>query len=224
MGDNNIMDPIFNEYFTDVDSVFFRYAHLTGALEIYMLILEDIKLQKAFSLIMNGSENEWKQIHRYNIINGHKIEWYKELPIKVIIKEKNNLLGYLYGITLSAFVGSLDYCLCRILEEKYGIKNTSGNSWEQFIKTTGIDLLKINNGSFIYSLIQERHKIEHNKAKIDSKYIEKMVKTGIKNAYSVGDHIQKSHIDVLITNQTIRQFGEDLQKELLKKGLVHDKK
>jgi len=45
----------------DLDSAFFRYAHITGALELYMMVLENPKLQLAFGRVISGSEIECKR-------------------------------------------------------------------------------------------------------------------------------------------------------------------
>jgi hypothetical protein len=200
----------------ELNSAFFRYAHITGALEFYMLVLENSNLQRAISKLMSGSEIDWKQIHRFMVIDGQKVTWYPELPVQTILDEKNALLGFLYGITLSRMIGDLDFYLSSVLQNHFGHVETSGSSWDRFIQKTKVDLLSRKHGKFIYTLLQERHKIEHNKARIDRRFIERMFSRGIQHAYSEGDPIQKSHIDVLLAHQAIREFAEDVDVELLK--------
>ena len=200
----------------DLDAAFFRYAHLTGALELYMMVLENPNLQKAFSKIISGSEIEWKQIHRFMVIDGKIIKWYPELPVQTILDQKNALLGFLYGITLSRMIGDLDFYLSSILKNHFGHLEISGSSWDPFIQKTGIDLLNRKHGEFIYTILQERHKIEHNKARIDRVFLKRMAKRKVQHAYREGDSIQKSHIDVLLTHQAIREFAEDVDIEVSK--------
>lgn len=201
---------------TDLDSAFFRYAHITGALELYMTVLENTSLQLAFSKVISGSETEWKEIHRFMIIDGKTVKWYPELPVQVVLSSKYTLLGYFYGITLSRLIGDLDFYLGSILQNHFGHIESSGNSWKQFIQKTKIDLLSRKHGEFIYTILQERHKIEHNKAQIDRVFLDRMAKQNVHHAYKEGDSIQKSHIDVLLTHQAIREFAEDVDVELLK--------
>lgn len=200
----------------DLDSVFFRYAHITGALELYIMVLENSNLQRAFSKVVSGSEIEWKEIHRFMVIDGKTVTWYPELPMQTVLAQKNALLGYLYGITLSRLIGDLDFYLCSILQNHFVHVEVSGNSWNQFIQKTKIDLLSRKHGGFIYTILQERHKIEHNKAQINRVFLDRMAKQNVHHAYKEGDSIQKSHIDVLLTHQAIREFAEDVDAELLK--------
>ncbi len=210
------MTSEFKIFIKDMDAAFFRYAHLSGAVEIYMLILESKDLQKSFSKILTNQETEWKKIHRYMVINNQTTVWYPELPINSILSEKNSLLGFLYGITLGSFVASFDYYLSSILVKQYGIKNTTGNSWKRFSEITNIRLDNFENSKFIYTLIQERHKIEHNKARIDNKFLANMNLMGVEHVYTIGDSIQKSHIDILLTNDIIRKFTNDIDVALRK--------
>jgi hypothetical protein len=68
----------------------------------------------------------------------------------------------------------------------------------------------------VYTLLQERHKIEHNQAQIDRVFLERIAKHGIQHTYKEGDAIQKSHIDVLLAHQVIREFAEDIDGEVSK--------
>ncbi len=194
----------------DLDATFFRYAHLTGAVELYMQILQNDQLQKAFSRIISGSEIEWKEIHRFMVLEEQTITWYPAMTINNILENQNSLMGYLYGITLSSFIGDVDYYLFSVLRNHFGVINSSGSSLDKFKQEAKIDLNSVKNGNFIYTILQERHKIEHNKAQIDRIFLERLAKNNIKHAYKEGDKIQKSHIDVLLTNQAIREFAQDI--------------
>ena len=206
----------------DLNAAFFRYAHISGALELYFMVLENPNLQRAFSKVVSGSEIEWKEIHRFMVINGKTVTWYPELPVQTILAQKNTLLGYLYGITLSRLIGDLDFYLGSVLKNHFGHVELSGSSWSQFIQKTGIDLLGRKHGEFIYTILQERHKIEHNKARIDRKFLENMAKHNVQHAYKEGDSIQKSHIDVLLTHQAIREFAEDVDAKVQKVIVVQN--
>jgi len=200
----------------ELDSAFFRYAHITGALELYMVVLENTNLQRAFSKIISGSDTEWKQIHRFMVIDCQTITWYPELPVTTILAHKNALLGYLYGATLSRMIGDLDFYLSSVLKSHFVYAENSGTSWNQFIKKTKIDLHKKKHGSFVYTLLQERHEIEHNKAQIDRGFLERMAKRSIQHTYKAGDAIQKSHVDVLLAHQVIREFANDMDEDISK--------
>ena len=67
------MTEEFNVLVRNLDSSLFRYAHITGALEFYMLTLENPNLQRAVSKIISGSDTEWRQIHRFMVIEGQTI-------------------------------------------------------------------------------------------------------------------------------------------------------
>jgi hypothetical protein len=203
----------------DLDSAFFRYAHITGALELYMTVLENPNLQQTFSKVISGSEIDWKEIHRFMVIDGKTIKWYPELPVQTILDQKNVLLGFLYGITLSRLIGDLDFYLGSVLQNHFGHVETSGSPWDRFVQKTKIDLLSRKQGKFIYTILQERHKIEHNKARIDWVFFKRMAKRNIQHAYKEGDPIQKSHIDVLLTHQAIREFAEDVDAAVSKKRI-----
>ena len=79
-----------------------------------------------------------------------------------------------------------------------------------------IDLLKRQHGEFVYTLLQERHKIEHNRAAIDRGFLERLAKRNVKTTYSEGDSVQKSHVDVLLANQVLREFATDVDAEVTK--------
>ena len=200
----------------DLDSVFFRYAHVSGSIELYMTVLENPNLQRAFSKVISGSEIEWKEIHRFMVIDGKTVTWYPELPVQTILTQKNALLGFLYGITLSRMIGDLDFYLGSVLQNHFGHLETSGSSWDQFTQKTKMDLLSRRHGKFIYTILQKRHKIEHNKARIDWVFLQRMAKRNVQHAYKEGDSIQESHIDVLLTHQAIREFAEDVDTEVSK--------
>jgi hypothetical protein len=208
------MTEEFNLLKKKLDLTFFRYAHITAAIELYMLVLENPELQRAISKVISGAETEWKQIHRFMVINDQTVIWYPELPVQVILAEKNALLGFLYGITIGRMIGDLDFYLTSVLKNHFGHVETSGSSWDRFIQKTKIDLLSRRHGEFIYTLLQERHKIEHNQAQIDRVFLERMAKRNIQHAYKEGDAIQKSHIDVLLAHQAIREFAEDVDLEV----------
>jgi len=197
-----------------LDLVFFRYAHITGALELYMSVLENSSLQRCISEALSGTESEWKQIHRFMVVDGQTVTWYPELPVQTIIAEKYNLLGFLYGVTLSRMIGELDFYLGAILKNHFGHVETSGSSWGSFIRETGIDLLKRRHGQFVYTFLQERHKIEHNQARIDRRFLQRMAERGVQHAYKEGDAIQKSHIDVLLAQQIVREFAKNVDSEV----------
>jgi len=208
------MTDEFKALIRDLDSAFFRYAHITGALELYMSILETPNLQRAVSKVVSGSEIDWKEIHRFMVIGNQTVAWYPELPVQTILGQKNALLGFLYGITLSRMIGDLDFYLSSVLLNHFQHVESSGSSWERFIQKTKIDLLSRKHGKFIYTLLQERHKIEHHKARIDRVFLERMAKRNVQHGYKEGDSIQKSHIDVLLIHQTIREFSEDVDMEV----------
>ena len=194
----------------DLDATFFRYAHLTGAVELYMHILQNDQLQKAYSRIILGKETEWKEINRFMVLEEQTITWYPALTINSILDNQNTLMGYLYGITLSSFIGDVEYYLFSILKNHFSVNNLSGSSLDRLMQEANIDLNTVKNGNFIFKILQERHKIEHNKAQIDRIFLERLAKKNIKHAYKEGDKIQKSHIDVLLTNQAIREFAQEI--------------
>ncbi len=208
------MTEEFKALIRGLDAAFFRYAHITGALELYMLTLENPNLQRAVSKVISGSEIEWKQIHRFMVIDRQTVTWYPELPVQTILAEKNALLGFLYGITLSGMIGDLDIYLGSVLKNHFGHVETSGSSWDRFIQKTKIDLLNRRHAKFVYTLLQERHKIEYNQAQIDRVFLERMAKRNIQHAYKEGDAVQKSHIDVLLAHQAIREFAHDADLEV----------
>jgi len=181
-----------------------------------MMVLENPNLQRAFSKVVSGSEIDWKEIHRFMVIDGKTVTWYPPLLVQTILAQKNALLGYIYGITLSRLIGDLDFYLGSFLQNYFGQIETSGSSWDRFIQKTKVDLLNCKHGEFIYTLLQERHKIEHNKAQIDRVFLQRMAKRGIQHAYQEGDSVQKSHIDILLAHQVIREFAEDVNMEVSK--------
>jgi len=198
----------------DLDSAFFRYAHITGSVELYMLVLANPELQRVISKVISGSETEWTQIHRFMIVDGQSFTWYPELPAPAILAAKNTLLGFMYGITLSRMIGDLEFYLGSVLKNHFGHVETSGSSWDRFVQKTTIDLLNRRHGTGVYTLLQERHKIEHNQAQIDRTFLARLTNRKIEDARKEGDHIEKSHIDVLVAHQSIREFAEDVDVEV----------
>lgn len=210
------MTDEFKVLIADLDSAFFRYAHITRAFELYMMVLENPNLQRAFNKVIFGSESDWKEIRRFMVIDGKIVTWYPALSVQTILAQKNSLLGYLYGITISRMIGDLDFYLGSILQNHFGYVEFGGSSWNQFKQKTGINLFSCKHGKFIYTILQERHKIEHNKARIDRIFLERLAKRNVLHAYKEGDSIQKSHIDVLLTHQAIREFAEDVDARISK--------
>jgi len=157
-----------------------------------------------------------QQIHRSMLVDGEKVTWYPKLPVKKVLDEWGNLLGFIYGIIISRMIGDLDFYLCSVLQNHFGHGEVSGSSWEPFITRTRIELLRRKHGEFIYMLFQERHKIEHNKARVDERFVQRMFKEAILHTYKIGDPIQKNHLDVLATYQAIREFARDVDGKLSK--------
>lgn len=211
------MTEEFKVLLNNIDEALFIYAHITAALELYIDVLTSPNLQRAISKVVNGSETEWKSIHRFMNLEGGMVIWYPELPTEVIIARKDALFGFFYGIILTRMVSDLDYYLASVLKNHFRTIDTSGSSWERFIKVTGIDLLQKRHGRFIYTLLQERHKIVHNKAIIDRVFLERLAQRSIRHVYREGDSIGKSHIDILLTHQAITEFAKEIDLELSKR-------
>jgi len=204
------MTDEFKEFQQDIEASFFNYAHLTGAVETYILLLETPSLQRSFSKTMGGDETDWKTIHRFMDLGNQRVVWYPQLPIKEIVQQKNSIIGMLYGVFISRMIAAVDYYLTFVLKNRYGHSEKSGSSWEAFCQKTKIDLLSRKNGPQVYQFLQERHKIEHNKAQIDQTFVDRLMKKGITHSYTAGDSIQKSHLDVLATHNAIKEFVSDV--------------
>ena len=208
------MTAEYDDFEHDLDAAFFNYAHISGAVELYMQVLEAPSLQRAFSKTLAGQEIEWKTIHRFMTFDSQNVEWYPSLPVQEVVQQKNELIGLLYGIFIGRMIGSVDHYLSSVLKSRFAHTEKSGSSWDTFSQKAKIDLLACKNGAAVYSLFQERHKIEHNKAQIDQTFVDRMMKNGITHSYAVGDSIQKSHLDVLAAHAAIREFVADVDRLL----------
>ncbi|MDO8544565.1 MAG: hypothetical protein Q7S40_29340 [Opitutaceae bacterium] len=204
------MTTEYSSFERDLDAAFFNYAHLTGAVELYIQVLETPALQRAFSKTISGQEIEWKMIHRFMSLANQTVVWYPELPVGTILQQKNTIIGLLYGIFLSRMIGLVDYYFSSVLKSRFCHTEKSGSSWDAFSQKAKIDLLVRKNGAQVYSLLQERHKIEHNKAQIDQTFVDRMLKKGVTHSYAAGDSIQKSHLDVLAARDAIKEFVADV--------------
>jgi len=210
----NDMAAEYGDFERELDAAFFNYAHISGAVEMYMQFLESSALQRAFSKTISGKEIEWKSIHRYMTLDTQDVEWYPTLPVSEVVKQKNDLIGLLFGIFLGRMIASVDHYFSSVLKNRFGHIEKSGSCWDVFSQKAKVDLLACSNGVIVYSLLQERNKIEHNKAKIDQTFVDRMMKKGITHSYSVGDSIQKSHLDVLAAHGAIREFVAEVDKLL----------
>lgn len=208
------MTKEYGDFQHDLDAALFNYAHLSGAVELYMQVLETPALQRAFSKTLTGQEIEWKTIHRFMTLDNQNVEWHPSLPVPEVVQQKNVLIGLLYGIFIGRMIGSVDHYLSSVLKSRFAHTEKSGSSWDVFSQKAKIDLFACKNGSVVYSLLQERHKIEHNKAKIDQTFVDRMMNKGITHSYAVGDSIQKSHLDVLAAHAAIREFVADADRLL----------
>lgn len=208
----NNMASEYSDFERDLDAAFFNYAHISGAVEMYMQVLESSALQRAFSKTISGKEIEWKSIHRYMTLDSQDVEWYPTLSVPEVVKQKNDLIGFLYGIFLGRMIASVDHYFSSVLKNRFGHMEKSGSCWNQFAQKAKVDLLACRNGVIVFSLLQERNKIEHNKAQIDQKFVYQMMKKGITHSYAVGDFIQRSHLDVLAAQAAIREFVADVNK------------
>lgn len=200
------MTAEFCNFKRDLDAAFFNYAHITGAVELYMQVLEVPALQRALSKTLTDQESQWNSIHRFMRLDNQNVEWYPSLPVQVVTQQKNDFIGLLYGIFISRMIGSVEYYFSSVLKNRFAHTEKSGSSWSTFSQKAKIDLLDCKNGSVVYLLLQERHKIEHNKAQIDQTFVDRMMKDGITHSYTVGDSIQKSHLDILAAHTAIREF------------------
>lgn len=208
------MKTEYEDFERNLDAALFNYAHISGAVEMYLQVLESSALQRAFSKTISGQEIEWKTIHRYMTLDSQYVEWYPALPVRKVINQKNDLIGLLYGVFLGRMIGSVDDYLSSVLKSRFGHVEKSGSCWHVFSQKFKVDLIACRNGAAVYSLLQERNKIEHNKAQIDQIFVDRMMKKGITHSYAVGDSIQKSHLDVLAAHAAIRDFVADVDRLL----------
>lgn len=209
--------PMSNEleqFKSDLSEIFFSYAHITAAIELYMITLETTKIQCAISESLFDSGEEWKTIHRFMDLDGKRIEWYPALPAEEIHSRKNFLLGSIYGVYISKMIGCVNSYFEAVLESKTGHTVKSGSCWEKFSDIMKVDLFQCKNGSDIYLWLQERNKIEHTKARIDQTFVDRLLKKGITHSYSSGDSIQKSHLDVLATRTAMIEFASDIDSKI----------
>jgi hypothetical protein len=200
------MTPELDKFVASLETSFFRYAHLSGAVELYMLVLETPALQHAANRHMSAPEKDWREIHRFMVVDGQSTEWYPPMPLSAILAQRFSLLGFLYGVTLSGIVSDLDLYLASALRAYFKKVVTSGSAWDTFTAITGIPLLDLPDGHAVYTLLQERHKIMHNHGRIDQLFIDRLSRSGVADTRSPGDSIQKSHLDVLHSVQLIRRF------------------
>ena len=112
---------------SDLADIFFSYAHITGAIELYMTALDTKKLQIAISDSLFDDKQEWKTIHRFMIIDGKIIDWYPALATEKVVAQKDSLLGSIYGIYLSKMIGCIDSYLSAVLQGKKGHTEKSGS-------------------------------------------------------------------------------------------------
>jgi hypothetical protein len=208
------MTSQFEEFAAALDAAFFRYAHLGGALEFYMFVLETPGLQHAVNRSLSAPETDWKEIHRFMAIDGERITWYPSVPISEVLAQRNALMGFLYGVTLSSLVGDLDFYLASVLRVHFARNDSTGSAWDAFVSSTGIALLDLPNGLLIYTLLQERHKIVHNNGRIDERLLARLGRQGISDPRNVGDPIQKSHLDILHSFNLIRAFAEKVDRDV----------
>jgi hypothetical protein len=196
--------------YSDLASSFFRYAHISGALEVYMDVLLSRDLQKTYSRIMSGAEREWEQIHRFMVVDGINVKWYPELPVQNVVSQKRSLFDFVYGVTLSHMIGDLEIYFNAIMRNYFKETEVSGNSWTRFAQKTGIDLRASKHGAFVCSLLRDRELIEHGRARVDRVFLSQMSKQQISHVYGKGDAVQKNHIDVVLTYQAIREFAGEV--------------
>jgi len=208
------MSDEINEFNASLEEQFFGYAHITGSIELYMIALENQKLQFAISESLFAVKQDWRKIHRFMTIDDQRIEWFPALPAEVVAAQKHALLGSIYGVYVSKMIACVDFYLNAVLKNKKGYAEKSGSSWDSFSKMMKIDLLQCRNGGDIYLWIQERNKIEHNKAKIDQIFVDRMLKNGVTHSYANGDSIQKSHLDVLATRNAMIEFVADVDVQV----------
>jgi len=256
--EGNVMTDELNALISDLDLMFFRYACITGAIDLFEIVLGYPYLQRALSkdkksgkmMIASGLkkgksslktgkraeiidieiprgflflELNWQkqEIHRSMMLDDEEKIWYPELPIKKILAKMEDIWDFVYGIIVSRFVSVLEVYFSSVLLNYFSVPAMSGSSWGAFITKTKIDLLECKHGQSIYTLIQERHKIEHCKARIDNRFIERMYKKSTQHAYKEGDVIQKNHLDILAAHQTIREFAADVDAKL--SGLIRQR-
>ncbi len=205
------MSKELEQFKSDLSEIFFSYAHITAAVELYMMVLEKKELQYAINESLFDSAKEWKMIHRFMDLDGTRVEWYPAMPIEKIVSQKNFLFGSIYGEYISKMIGCVNSYLEAVLKNKIGHTDNSGSSWDKFSDKMKVDLFQCKNGGDVYLWIQERNKIEHTKAKIDQVFVDRLLKKGITHSYSNGDSIQKSHLDILATHNAMIEFASDIE-------------
>lgn len=143
---------------------------------------------------------------------GHRSGGPHQIPD--ILSHKETIIWWIVGETLNWFVASVDYYMAEILRNHFGKTVTSGNAWADFEKTTRINLLALPHGAMVYTAIQERHKVEHNRSQIDERFVKNMVAKGIDHRYKVGESVEKGHFDVVKTVEAFREFANVLDQEV----------
>lgn len=199
-----------------LESAVNRYAIVTGALELFFLIVESPRAQVALGNALSGVTDtpEWREFGRF-VGSGENAEtWWGPVPIDDLRPHKDTLIHDLVGKTLTEMIGAVDYYLSALLKSRFGRSDLSGSAWAAFERASGLQLLQLPNGEFVYRAIQERHKVEHNRSVIDERFLNALDKKGVSHSYVRGSQVERGHFDVMSSYKAFRQFADRIDEEL----------
>ena len=178
----------------------FAHAHICGAIELYA------------EWVLNRGKNIGRQYTR----EGKVIARYTALPPMAIARQQNNLQGFVCAAVQSRMVADFDHYLASVLKNRFATESRSGNSWNRFCQVTRIDLVGLPEGQTVYKLVQERHKVEHTQARIDSLFIDRLSAKGISDSRQVGDKIRKRLDDPLRVCESIRRLAVNVDEKVIR--------
>lgn len=193
-----------------------RYALATSGVEFLFECFSHPEIQAAFSHVLSRGTNvtPWRGFQRFVVVEGKEEIWWGPYPIPELLPHRETIIWDLVGQTVSRFVGDVDYYLAQVLRNHFATGEITGSAWNTFERTTRINLVGKRHGDFVYTAIQERHKVEHNRSVVDERFIRALQAKGIPNSYSLGDRIQRGHFDVMKSYQAFSKFAADVDAEL----------
>ena len=202
------MTEQFLQFRQNIENIFFQYAHITGALELYDFVLRDKNLQERYF------GTEFKEIHRYHDINGVREVWYPAVPIEIIIAMIPTMKGSVFGFIIRRFIEEIDFYLDAVAKsrgEDLGRRNKLKEFDKKICRISDIEAYP-----GIFRLREERHVIVHNQGRLDRKFVDKVnreLKLNLPDSL-VGMPIRKSHLEMLRIKDIVVKFVQEIESRI----------
>lgn len=206
----------------NIKNHFYYYVHYNTGWELLYTAFNNQAMQLCFNKSV-GQEHvgPWLTFQRFHSDRGEL--WTPRFEVEESKARVYEISNFLNAHMLGVFFNDFDQYLHDLLHCYERMRQYYGSHWSQFEdafkRVVSTPLANRPNGGRIFAFMELRHKIQHNNAVIDQKFINRMAKAGIDHNYQVGDKIKLGIQETLNVVNELLSFAKSIDCEIEQSGL-----